>query len=82
MADRIVNRRKLRDLRESTPLTQKDLAIKAGVAIRTVINAESESHVSQSRHEPTGIVLHKLAKALGVQVSELLLDPELTVDAA
>jgi transcriptional regulator with XRE-family HTH domain len=70
MADRKVDRIKLRDLREREGLSQRSLALAAGISERTVKYAEA------GRHSPTGIVLHKLAKALNVEVSELLIEAE------
>jgi XRE family transcriptional regulator, aerobic/anaerobic benzoate catabolism transcriptional regulator len=74
MADRIADSVRLRDLRERRLLTQKALAVLAGVSERTIKHAES------GKHAPSGIVLHKLAQAFEVPVSDLLIDQD--ADAA
>lgn len=76
MADRILDRIRLRDLRESQLMTQAGLAEAANVSVRTVIYAEVGPVT------PTGIVLNKLAKALGVTVADLLVESVRDKDAA
>lgn len=66
MADRIVDPVRVRDLRESQHLTKEALALAANVSLRTVYYLEAK------RRPISGIVLHKIAQALGVPVSALL----------
>ena len=57
--------RRIRDLREKAALTQVQLAEKAGLP---------QSHISRlenAEHSATNMTLEKIAKALGVEVSDL-----------
>lgn len=70
MADVIVNRQRLKELRESKPLTQGQLEMKSGVA---------QGHISRleegKRKNAKISTIGKLATALGVPVSELVRAP-------
>jgi transcriptional regulator with XRE-family HTH domain len=57
---------KVRALRDRRAMTQEVLAKKAGISRGYLARVET------GRHEPTLTTLRKLAKALGVPVSELL----------
>jgi transcriptional regulator with XRE-family HTH domain len=57
----------IRKLRESKGITQRDLAAKADVTGAYVAQLETGT-----KKNPSIAVLKRLAKALGVQVSELL----------
>ncbi len=57
---------KLRQLREAKGLSQRALAKKAGISREYVLRLEA------ARQDPTLGTLEKLAKALGVSVTELL----------
>jgi transcriptional regulator with XRE-family HTH domain len=57
---------KVRALRDRRAMTQEVLAQKAGISRGYLARVET------GRHEPTLTTLRKLAKALGVPVSELL----------
>ncbi len=50
--------------------TQSDLAEEAGLTLETVSNVEI------GRHEPRPSTLRKLARALGVEVADLFLEPD------
>jgi transcriptional regulator with XRE-family HTH domain len=61
-----IDREKLRALREARFLSHRDLAKKAGVSPTTVLNLEAGRVEAQRR------TVRKLAKALGVDPSELV----------
>jgi transcriptional regulator with XRE-family HTH domain len=58
--------KKLAEIRKGRGLTQESLAEKAGLSALTV------SYIEQGRQWPRIGTLHKLARALGVPVNELL----------
>jgi transcriptional regulator with XRE-family HTH domain len=60
---------RLRELRASAGLTQKQLADQAGVALRTV------SSLEQGLYEPVWPTVLALAQALGVDVQAFVLPP-------
>jgi transcriptional regulator with XRE-family HTH domain len=60
----VVNGRRLREIRAAAGLTQRELAMRAGVAERTVRHAEAGQRVRAD-------FLGYLAKSLGVAISEL-----------
>jgi transcriptional regulator with XRE-family HTH domain len=60
---------RLRELREAAGLTQKQLAGKAGVALRTV------SSLEQALYEPVWSTALALARALGVEVQAFVVPP-------
>jgi DNA-binding XRE family transcriptional regulator len=55
----------LRELRIKSCLSQRDLAKKSGITTSTIVTIE------KCRHHPQFITIRKLAKALGVETSEL-----------
>ena len=57
---------RLRELREAAGLTQKQLAERAGVALRTV------SSLEQALYEPVWSTALALARALGVEVQAFI----------
>jgi transcriptional regulator with XRE-family HTH domain len=57
---------RLKQLRARKKMTQQALAMKAGVSLGYIARLETE------RHDPKLSSLRKLAKALGVPVTELL----------
>lgn len=60
--------RRLRDLREARDLTQEQLAQAAGLDRQTIYRTELATH------SPRADAVARLARALGVQPSELLPD--------
>jgi DNA-binding XRE family transcriptional regulator len=63
-------------LRNKKKLTQVELAEKAGVSSRTVLNIENEN----STYSPTLGIIDLIAKALGVTASDLVKNVDLTVN--
>ena len=61
-------RLKLREVREAKFVTQVELAKKAGVSETTIVRLEAGTH------RPRISTIRKLAKALGVEPSELVAD--------
>ena len=59
-------RLRLKEMRESQYLSQRDLAKKAGVGEATIVRLEQE------KHQPTFQTIRRLAAALGVEPSELV----------
>ena len=57
---------KLRDIRESQFLTQRELSTRAGVGVSTIVRIE------KNYQQPTFRTIKKLAIALGVDPSELV----------
>lgn len=55
----------LRDIRLSRALSQRDLALKAGVSPKTIVDLE------QGRQEPRLRTMRRLAEALGVAPLEI-----------
>ncbi len=63
-------------LRNKKKLTQVELAEKAGVSSRTIMNIENEN----STYSPTLGIIDLIAKALGVTASDLVKNVDLTVN--
>lgn len=63
-------------LRDKKKLTQVELAEKAGVSSRTIMNIENEN----STYSPTLGIIDLVAKALGVSASDLIKPVDLTVN--
>jgi transcriptional regulator with XRE-family HTH domain len=55
----------LRETRLKQALSQRDLALKAGVAPKTIVDLEL------GRHEPRLRTIRRVAEALGVQVDQV-----------
>jgi len=66
-----VNRKRLHDLRIERGYTQEELARTADVTLRRVADLENKSNTN-----PTLDTLSRIAGALGVSTSELILDNE------
>lgn len=60
---------KIKDLRKAKGMTQKDLAEKAGLSLRTLQHYEQGS---KDLNMAAAITVHALAVALGAQMEELL----------
>jgi transcriptional regulator with XRE-family HTH domain len=58
--------RRIRAAREAKEMTQATLAARAGISRKYVVDLEA------GRYDPTVGVLRRIAKALGVPVTELL----------
>lgn len=58
---------RLKELREAhdPPITQEQLAVRAGVAVRTVTRAEKGTHTTSRDN------LKKIARVLGVKLDDL-----------
>ena len=63
-------------LRSKKKLSQVELAEKAGVSSRTILNIENEN----STYSPTLGIIDLIAKALGVTASDLVKNVDLTVN--
>jgi len=66
-----VNRKRMHDLRIEKGYTQEELARTADVTLRRVADLENKSNTN-----PTLDTLSRIARALGVSTSELILDNE------
>ncbi|MDD4055921.1 MAG: helix-turn-helix transcriptional regulator [Bacteroides sp.] len=61
---------RLRELRESTDMTQEDLAIQVGVSRQTIISLE------RGKYNPSILLAHKLAWIFGLTIEDIFIFKE------